>query len=394
MGDPLTADGRRGSTDGRREVLIVSAAVILGGAELSMLSVATRLPDYGWTAVIACPPGAFAAGAAELGVGVAVLDWRTVVGISTKEMTERGPVKAYSAKATAAALRTTASNTRRVTGELRRRQPDVVLSNSLSAHLAVAVAGRLTRTPAVWFLREIVDPGLGRRVLETAGRSVTAALSISPAVTRGLRHPNIIEVPEPIEPPEDVTCPARRDESAPVIGYLGRVDPPKGVEDVVRAAGLLNVTTLIAGAPHLAPVTYLPTLQALADSVAPGRVQFLGPVSEPWDFLRRIDVLVVPSRREPWGRVAAEALTVGVPVVAADAGGLPGIVRHGVDGLLYPPGDVDALVRCLRRLLEDAALRRRMSRAGRSGASRFRPDAAAKAVSDALTGVVEPSLRA
>ncbi len=100
---------------------------------------------------------------------------------------------------------------------------------------------------------------------------------------------------------------------------------------------------------------------------------FAGTVADPALALAGFDVLAVPSLREPWGRVAAEALTLGVPVVATSAGGLPEIVRDGVDGLLYPPEDVDALVARLRSLLDDPGRRREMARAGREGARRFDP---------------------
>jgi starch synthase len=68
------------------------------------------------------------------------------------------------------------------------------------------------------------------------------------------------------------------------------------------------------------------------------------------------DVVAVPSRFEPLGMVAAEALALGAPVVASRVGGLPDIVEHGVGGLLVPPGDPAALAAALCRLLEDRDL--------------------------------------
>jgi glycogen synthase len=213
-------------------------------------------------------------------------------------------------------------------------------------------------------------------------------LSISEAVTAAMDHPRIVTIQDPVEPPDTTPVPAYARNGRPVVGYLGRLDPRKGVEDVCLAAGAVDADFIVAGEPLLAPMSYVDELRSLADHAAPGRVRFLGGVPGPWNFLASVDVLVVPSRREPWGRVAAEALMSGVPVVAADAGGLPEIVRDGVDGLLYPPGDVDALVRQLRLLTGDAALRARLGRAAREGAARFDPAVHSAHVAAAIDRVV------
>ena len=78
-----------------------------------------------------------------------------------------------------------------------------------------------------------------------------------------------------------------------------------------------------------------------------------------------MDVLAVPSRMEPFGRVAAEGQLAGVPVVAADAGGLPDAITDGVDGLLFPVGDVAALTAAVRRVLDEPDLRDALTAAGR-----------------------------
>ena len=81
------------------------------------------------------------------------------------------------------------------------------------------------------------------------------------------------------------------------------------------------------------------------------------------------DVLVLASRAETYGMVVTEALARGLPVVAAEVGGLPEALGHGADGmrpgLLVPPGDPAALGAALRAWLGDAGLRRRLRRAAR-----------------------------
>jgi glycosyltransferase involved in cell wall biosynthesis len=77
-----------------------------------------------------------------------------------------------------------------------------------------------------------------------------------------------------------------------------------------------------------------------------------GPVtrSELLDALARAHAVVVPSRREGLGLVALEALAAGRPVIATRVGGLPEVVEDGVDGILVPPDDVDALRAAVARL--------------------------------------------
>jgi glycosyltransferase involved in cell wall biosynthesis len=101
------------------------------------------------------------------------------------------------------------------------------------------------------------------------------------------------------------------------------------------------------------------------------RVQFRGPqaAAELARSYAAADVLVLPSRTETYGMVVAEALARGLPVVAADVGGVPEALGRGADGtlpgVLVPPGDPAALRDALRIWLEDGGLRRRLRRAAR-----------------------------
>jgi glycosyltransferase involved in cell wall biosynthesis len=102
-----------------------------------------------------------------------------------------------------------------------------------------------------------------------------------------------------------------------------------------------------------------------------GRIRFTGPRTGA-DLARSYDaadLLVLPSRAETYGMVVTEALARGLPVVAAEVGGVPEALGHGADGarpgLLVPPDDAAALGDALRTWLTDADVRRRLRRTAR-----------------------------
>jgi len=76
------------------------------------------------------------------------------------------------------------------------------------------------------------------------------------------------------------------------------------------------------------------------------------------------EIFALPSTGEGFGLVFLEAMAFGKPVVGADAGGIPDLIRDGSNGLLIPPNDPDALAQGLSRLLQDEALRGKLGECG------------------------------
>ncbi|QDX41030.1 glycosyltransferase [Salarchaeum sp. JOR-1] len=95
------------------------------------------------------------------------------------------------------------------------------------------------------------------------------------------------------------------------------------------------------------------TLRALAGEVAQGRVEFRGrvPPEEVYRVMAGATATIFPSIwEEPFGRVTVESMALGTPVVGSDVGGIAEVIDDGESGLLFPPGDADALADRLRQL--------------------------------------------
>jgi glycosyltransferase involved in cell wall biosynthesis len=118
------------------------------------------------------------------------------------------------------------------------------------------------------------------------------------------------------------------------IGFIGRLDTPKGVHVLIEAMSYLvdndNIRLTIAGEGALEEI-----LKKKAHDL--NSVSFIGHVAEPYSFLRNLDLLIVPSIREPLGNVCLEAGLCKVPILAANVDGLPEIIKDKISGELISP---------------------------------------------------------
>jgi glycosyltransferase involved in cell wall biosynthesis len=86
-------------------------------------------------------------------------------------------------------------------------------------------------------------------------------------------------------------------------------------------------------------------------------VFFTGNILEASRYLKAFDLFILSSRSEAMAYVIIEACALGLPIISSKVGGIPEIITHEKDGLLYPQGDVSALTKCYTQLLNDKALR-------------------------------------
>lgn len=152
-----------------------------------------------------------------------------------------------------------------------------------------------------------------------------------------------------------------------VIGAAGRLSPEKGFDLLIRAVdrllqGELDVELLIVGEGDDRPRLE----ELIARLGRTDRCRLLGFQAELRPYYEAMDVFALSSLREGLPNVLLEALAMEVPVVATAVNGVPRLIRHGVNGLLAPAGDAEALADALAELLRDADLAERFRQAGRA----------------------------
>ena len=275
---------------------------------------------------------------------------------------------------------------------LRRRlamiDPDVVVAfkpeNAVPALAAgvgkpyrVVVSERITldRHKHYWHWR------LGRRLLYRLAavvvvqtdRSVPTLRQIAPAVDVQV-IPNIVIVPTATSA-DSVWAPVPVAPGCRLI-TVARLAHQKGIDRLLDsfagvAAEFPDWHLMIVGdGPDRSTLLTQSERLGLAD-----RVTFAGTVVDPFPSLRDSDVFALASRHEGFPNALAEAMAVGLPVVAYDCPTGPGeLITSGENGLLVADGDIEAFAEALRLLMADDALRRRLGARARSVKTRYAPD--------------------
>jgi D-inositol-3-phosphate glycosyltransferase len=184
----------------------------------------------------------------------------------------------------------------------------------------------------------------------------------------------------------------------PLLLYVGRIAPIKGLETLLDAVGCLRgaghpARLIVVGGDaderregHEAELRRRVAGQGLGEAVT-----FVG--AQPQDRLRdyyvAADATVLPSYYESFGMVALEAMACGSAVIASRVGGLQTTVRDGVTGLLVSEGDPCALAETVARVLDDGALRWRLGREGVRWAAGHRWPCVAEAICREYASLVD-----
>lgn len=363
-------------------VLLAHASVELYGSDLQLVETAAGCVDAGADVVVVLPgEGPLAERMRGVGARVETLDMPV---LRKAHLTPRGIVAL--GVATLRALGPMSQLIRRV-------RPDAVLVNTLTIP-AWLVAARLAGVAPACHVHEaeadarwVVRVGLAAPLLlarDVVVNSVAArdvVVSAVPALGRRTRV-----VYNGVPGPPDVPVADGGAGAAPGTAHVvlvGRLSPRKGSDVALEAVALLRGTgrdlrLTLCGSVFAGYEWFEDQLRvrAAGDDLA-GAVDLVG-YADPWEWFARGDVVVVPSRVEPFGNVAVQAMLAGRPVVVSRTQGLAEIVKDGETGLLVRPDDPVALADAIAELLDDPARASALAKAGRQdaaerfGAQRYR----------------------
>jgi glycosyltransferase involved in cell wall biosynthesis len=320
------------------KLLAVNAVDHPGGAEVGLLRLTSRLRERDWAVTLTSPrEGPLS----EAGYPWLRLD---VGGLGAGE-----------------GARAVASWPRAL--RLAQRFDVVYLNSTVCGRLLPALRG----VRSVLHVHDIVD----RVPRHWAQADVVLADSQAVADRLGGLDAHVVYCPVELDPPR-AEAPWEHANGGPVVGFVGRIEPRKGVLDLIAAAPAIRAASpgaevvIVGDDPWDAFPDYLAQVRAAHDVV-----------HVPWHdnaagLMRHFDVLVAPSHQEPFGTVISEAMAVGTPVVATRVGGLAEVVDDGVTGLLVEPGEPEALAAAVLDVLNR---REAMSGAARQAAQRFGADA-------------------
>jgi len=360
------------------KVLYVNHTSLVSGSEHSLLNLLGGLPAT-VSPCVATPPGRLAQTVQQLGIPVTLI-------ASTAGSLRLHPLHTPRA---IAELGGAALQVRRAA---RRHRADVVHANTIRAGIEVGLA-RVPAVASVVHVRDCLPMGtVTTASVRLAVRTASAVVAVSRYAAERVRVAAPGAPIEVINPTIDVSRfdPSRVDRLALrarlgpaagrglVMGVVAQLTPWKGQDTAIEALALLRRQgvdahlLLIGSAKFVAPSTrldnraYVARLRALvAATGAEDRVSWLGERRDVRELVPALDMLLLPSRDEPFGRALLEAMALEVPVLASSEGGATDLVRDGSEGFLLPPGEPAAWAAAARRIAETPGLGRKLGRAGR-----------------------------
>jgi glycosyltransferase involved in cell wall biosynthesis len=296
---------------------------------------------------------------------------------------------------------------------IRRHKIDLVCTNT-AVILSGALAARLCGRPHLWHVREIL-PGnpdlvsllplnLLHRMIFRFSRMVLAN-SVATAAPLGrfdrcsaLQVVSNAVTPLPADSPKGDLSSLSLEPEDQVVALVGSIQPRKAPEDAIRAVAVageripgLKLLVIGDGRPdYVARLGRLAAELGVSDAVI-----FAGYRPDARLLLGCCRALLMTAPDEPFGRVVAEAMLDGVPVIAVEGGGMTELVDHGVNGLLCPAHDPKAMARHLAFLHQNPEEAASLARAAREKAAvAWAPERYIREIEAAMAGVLDTDHRA
>jgi glycosyltransferase involved in cell wall biosynthesis len=364
-------------------VLYVNHTAEVSGGERSLLGLLGSLPEQ-VHASVAAPRGALPQELARLGV-------------PTSEIRGTAGSLRMHPWHTPQALAEMALAGRQVRSAARAQGAQIVHANSIRAGLVLSLARPLAPARVV-HVRDCLPPGLLstatlRVIAGSASMVVANSRYTAESVRRAAPGARVTVVHNSVElarwDPRRIDRAAARaalgaaGQRQVLLGVVAQLSPWKGQHTAVEALRLARERgvdaqlLLVGSAKFVARATRFDNeayVQRLRGEIAAAglqeRVTWLGEREDVPELVRALDILLLPSEEEPFGRALIEAMALEVPVLATNVGGPPEIVQDGREGYLLAPDRPQAWAEAIARIAEDPELAARMGRQGRARAER------------------------
>jgi glycosyltransferase involved in cell wall biosynthesis len=264
---------------------------------------------------------------------------------------------------------------------------DIVFTNTITIGLP-ALAARMASARNIWYVREYgrddhsLEFDVGDRLAYRLIDRLSSAVIVNSLTLRAHLLDHGIDAVEAVSyavnVPDGYGGPPPLGDDLRLV-LVGAVKPGKGQEEAVRALAAVRSdgtrATLTLVGPTLA--TFRESLSQTASALGVSEhVKFTGFLEDPYPEIAAADICLVCSRREAFGRATIEAMKCGRPVIGAASGATAELIEDGVTGLLYEPGDSDALRDAIVRLDRDRELLRHLGERARAWATeRFTAEA-------------------
>ncbi|HXN37627.1 MAG TPA: glycosyltransferase [Solirubrobacteraceae bacterium] len=267
---------------------------------------------------------------------------------------------------------------RRLAGLLRARKPDLILNWAAKTQLygapAAMLAGMTDRV--IWWQQAIprrdwIDMSATLLPATAVGCYSRAAAQAQERLFPK-RQTFVVGAGSPLPAGGPSEPPLSLPDDVPIVGLVGRLQPWKGQDRMLRAQAILRDRghrmhlVIVGGDSYGLSPEYAASLPVLIEQLGLGAdVTMTGEVPDASPYIEQMDVLVNASDPEPFGIVILEGMARGVAVMAVNSGGPGDFVQDGQTGALARSGQPDALADALEPLLTSPELRERLGRAGR-----------------------------
>jgi len=359
-------------------IVYVSHTAEVSGAERSLLELIEELPEFA-EPLLATPDGRLSEEARRRGIA------------TTKISGTAGSLKLHPTR-TPRALAEIGIAAGEILLAARRHRAVLIHANSVRAGVALGLTHSSAAT--VVHVRDCLPPGrvsaATMRLIAATATTVVANSEYTADSVRRLAPKGELEV---VHNPVDLERwdPARIDRvharaklrqvrpRALLLGVVAQLTPWKGQDTAIAALDLLrreNVDAhlmligsakFVSGSTRFDNLTYEKGLkERVAELRLEDRVSWLGEREDIVELVAALDILLLPSWEEPFGRALIEAMALEVPVIATSVGGPPEILSDGREGYLVEPRNPEAWSEAIRLVAENDALSRSMGRAGRA----------------------------